>query len=221
MRALRALLWKDALIELRSAERLPVLALFSVAILLTLHFTLPPTSEARTPAAPGFLWAAIVFAALLELRSSLESERRDGTLDGLRLAPVDPTAIYIGKVASSVAVLAVLEAALVPLVALFFTGRASGVAPAIGVAVAGTVGLVAWGTLFAAVVGGTRAGEVILPVLLFPLIVPQTIACVRLLAMYLTGAPLDDPATAFVLLAAFDVLSLGTSILLFDHVLDA
>ena len=67
---------------------------------------------------------------------------------------------------------------------------------------------------------GGRAGDVVLPVLLFPLVVPQTIACVRLLSHAITGEPLADASTGFVLLGAFDLLSWGTSILLFDYVLD-
>jgi heme exporter protein B len=218
----RKVLWllgKDALAESRSLERIGTLVVFATAVLLTLHFALPPDSSARPVAAAGFLWAGVVFASVLEFRRSFESERRDGTLDGLRAAPIDPSLIYVAKALSSFAVLALLTLALVPVTALFFSGRASGIAPAIGVALLGVAGLVGWGTLFAAVASGTRAGEIVLPVLLFPLVVPQTIACVRLIAHYLTGAAVD-PATGFVLLGAFGVLSWGTSLLLFEYVLE-
>ena len=214
------LLWKDVVGELRSLERMGTLALFSTALLVTLHFALPPDSAARPVAAAGFLWAAIVFAGALEFRRSFESERRDGTLDALRVSPLDPTALYVAKTASSFAVLGLLACVLVPVTAAFFRGRTSGIPAAIGVALLGAAGLAAWGTLFGAVVGASRAGEVVLPVLLFPLVVPQTIACVRLLAAYLAGAELADPATGFVLLVAFDVLALGTGLLLFEYVLD-
>jgi len=220
VRRLGWLLWKDALTELRSFERLSTLVLFAIAVLLTLHFSLPPESAARPKVAAGFLWAALLFASLLELRRSFESERRDGTLDGLRASPLDPSLLYVGKVASSLAVLSLLAAVLVPLTSLFFSGHASGIAPAIGVALLGLLGLVAWGTLFAAVASGSRGAEIVLPVLLFPLIVPQTIACVRLLAYYLAGDKLSSLGTGYILLGAFDVLSLGTSLLLFDYVLE-
>jgi len=220
MKRLAWLLWKDAVTELRSFERLSTLVLFAVAVLLTLHFSLPPDSAARPKVAAGFLWAALLFATLLELRRSFESERRDGTLDGLRASPLDPGLLYAGKVTSSLAVLGLLTVVLVPLTSLFFSGRSSGIAPAIGVALLGMLGLVAWGTLFAAVASGARGAEVVLPVLLFPLVVPQTIACVRLLAYYLAGDKLSSLGTGYILLGAFDVLSLGTSLLLFDYVLD-
>jgi heme exporter protein B len=90
----------------------------------------------------------------------------------------------------------------------------------LGVALLGTIGLVAWGTLFAAVVGAARASDIVLPILLFPLVVPQTIACVRLLAGYLAGDQPGGVASGFILLAAFDVLAVGTSLLLFEYVLD-
>jgi heme exporter protein B len=214
------LLWKDAVTEIRSLERLSTLALFSFAVLLTLHFSLPPDSAARPRVAAGFLWAALLFAATLEFRRAFEAERRDGTLDALRSSPLDPTLLYVAKVASTLVVVGALGAALVPLTALFFSGRMSGVGPAIGITLLGLLGLVAWGTLFAAVVSEARGSEVVLPLLLFPLVIPQTIACVRLLAHYLTGEVLSGVTTGFVLLGAFDVLSVGTSLLLFDYVLE-
>ncbi len=214
------LLWKDALTEARTVERVATLALFAIAVLLTLQFALPPGSAVRPQAAAGLLWAAVVFASVLEFRRSFESERRDGTLDGLRMAPIDTTVIFVAKALSSLAVIAVLIVALVPVTALFFLERSGGIAAGIGIAVLGASGLIAWGTLFAAVAGGSRAAEVVLPILLFPLVVPQTIATVRLLAFYLAGERLSDPATGFVLLGAFTVISWGTSLLLFEYVLD-
>jgi heme exporter protein B len=220
VRSLGRLLWKDALAELRGAERLSTLGLFAGAVLLTLQFSLPPVSRARPQVAAGFLWATVIFAALFELRRSFDAERRDGTLDGLRASPVDPTIVFVAKVGSSLLVLGVLVCALVPLVVLFFGGRPAGVPAGIGISMLGLVGLVCWGTLLAAMVTGTRAGEVVLPILLFPLIVPQTIACVRLLAHHLAGIALTDHATGIVLLLAFDVLAVGTSLLLFEYVLE-
>ena len=194
--------------------------MFAVAVLLTLQFALPPESEARPKAAAGFLWAAVVFASVLEFRRSFESERRDGTLDGLRAAPIDPSLLFVAKSTSSFLVIGVLIAILVPVTSLFFVGEMNGVPIAIGVALLGAAGLIAWGTLFAAISGTTRAGEIVLPILLFPLVVPQTIAAVRLLAFYMAGERLVDVSSGFLLLGAFDVLSWGTSLLLFEYVLE-
>jgi heme exporter protein B len=214
------LLWKDALAETRSLERLGALGLFSAAVLLTLNFSLPAESSARPMTAAGFLWAAVLFASVLEFRRSFESERRDGTLDGLRASPLDPTTLYIAKALSSFVVIALLCAVLVPLAATFFVDDVSGVPLAYAIALLGALGLIAWGTLFSAIASGVRGGDIVLPVLLFPLVVPQTIACVRLLSYALTGEQLGDVTTGFVLLAAFDLLSWGTSLLLFEYVLD-
>ena len=214
------LLWKDVVAEARSLERVGTLVVFSTTVLVTLHFSLPPESRARPLAAAGFLWAAVVFASMLEFRRSFESERRDGTLDALRASPLDPTLLYIAKALSSAIVVGALVCVLVPVTAAFFNGRPAGIPAAIGVALLGVAGIAAWGTLFAAVAGAARASDIILPILLFPLVVPQTIACVRLLALYLGGAELESAATGFVLLGAFDVLAVGTSILLFEYVLD-
>lgn len=210
---------KEALAEARALERIPTLVLFASLLLLTLRFALPAEARDRGYAGAGFCFAVVVFAALLELRRSFDDERRSGALDGLRAAPLDPAILLGAKVTSALAVLAVLEVLLVCATALLFGGRASGIPASVGVLVLGSVGLLAWGTLFAAATVHTRSGDAVLALLLFPLLVPQTIASVRLVAHYLGGAPLDDPATGFVLLAAFDALSAGTAILLFEYVL--
>lgn len=220
MKRIGWLLWKDAVAEARGLERLATLGVFGIAVLLTFHFTLPADSDARPLAAPGFLWATLIFAGLLELRRSFEAERADGTLDGIRASPLDPTGLLLAKIGSGFVVLGVLTAALVPLTTLFFGGRTRGIPAAIGVALLGIVGLLAWGTLFAAVAGSSRSGELVLPVILFPLLVPQTIACVRLLAHHMAGSPLESAATGYLLLVASAVLAFGTSILLFDYVLE-
>jgi len=220
MRKVGLLLWKDALSEARGLERLATVALFAAAVLVTLNFALPPGSDARPVAAAGFLWAAIVLASILEFRRSFESERRDGTLDGLRASPLDPTLLFVAKALSSLVVIGVLAAVLVPIASLFFVGHLERTATSIGIVVLGAAGLIAWGTLFAAVTTGGRAGDVVLPVLLFPLVVPQTIASVRLLAFTMSGERLADVGTGLVLLGAFDLLSWGTSLLLFEYVLD-
>lgn len=220
MKRLGLLLWKDALAEARSFERFGALGLFAASVLLTLHFALPPDSDARPKAAAGFLWAAVLFASVLEFRRSFESERRDGTLDGLRAAPIDPTLLFISKALSSLVVMGILVTALVPLSQLFFVGKLENTAETIGVALLGAVGLIAWGTLFSAIATGVRAGDVVLPILLFPLVIPQTIACSRLLAFFMVGERLADVTTGFVILGAFDLLCMGTGLLLFEYVLD-
>jgi heme exporter protein B len=214
------LLWKDAVTEARSLERLATIVLFAVSVLVTLNFALAPGSDARPKAAAGFCWAAVVLASVLEFRRSFDSERRDGTLDGLRASPLDPTALFVAKATSSFIVVGILVVVLVPATSLFFVGHLERTAAAIGVALLGAAGLIAWGTLFAAVTSGGRASDVILPVLLFPLVVPQTIACVRLLALTMAGERLADPTTGLVILVAFDLLAWGTSLLLFEYVLD-
>jgi heme exporter protein B len=214
------LLWKDALAETRSLERFAALGLFAASVLLTLNFSLDPDSPARSTVAAGFLWASVLFASVLEFRRSFESERRDGTLDGLRASPLDPTVLYVAKALSSFLVIALLCVVLVPVTAILFVGDTSGIPATIGIALLGSLGLIAWGTLFSAVASGVRGGDVVLPILLFPFVVPQTIAVVRLLSYSLTGESLGDVTTGFILLGAFALLSWGTALLLFEYVLD-
>ncbi|HVL81029.1 MAG TPA: heme exporter protein CcmB [Actinomycetota bacterium] len=220
MRTLGRLVWKEALVESRGLERASTLLFFGAAVLITLQFALPPGAEARPLAAGGFAWATLLLASMLEVRRTFDSERRDATLDGLRAAPVDPVLILSSKLLASLVLLGALAAVVVPVTAVLFGGDLTRVLEAIGVAVLGLVGVLGWGLLLGAMSGQTRSGELVVPVLLFGLLVPQTIACVRLLGHLLGGAHLESTLTGYVILIGFDLVSVGTSIVLFDYALE-
>lgn len=220
MKPLVRLLAKEALVESRGFERLATLVLFAATVLITLQFSVPADSPQRPTVAAGFLWATMLLASILELRRGFETERRDATLDGLRVSPLDPTLIFVARLLSALIVLSLLGVALVILTALFFTGGIAGALAAYLIVIAGLVGLLGWGTLLAAMSTSTRSGELVMPILLFPLVVPQTIAVVRLLSAVFASTPIGSPVTGWVILGAFDLLSVGTSLLLFDYALD-
>lgn len=203
---------------MRSPQRLLALTLFSILIMVVFQFAIPPESPVRTELASGLVWAALLLSANLEARFSFLEETTQGTIDGLRIH-AGSTAVFAAKLISSLLVLMILAAFLIGWTILAFEGRTEAVLPGVLAVFGGLLGLLAWATLFAAM-GHHSSGELVLPVLLFPLVIPQTIATVRLLTHFLAGVPLDSPATAFLILAAFDAVALGTSLLLFDYALE-
>jgi heme exporter protein B len=213
-----AILQKDLSIERRTREGLS--AVFVLAVMLLVVFAIAhdaPPDEA--PAlAPPVLWATFVLTGLLGVQRAFLLERENDCLAGLLSAPIDPAAIYAGKVAANVVLLGVMQAVALPLVALFLHVDVGGALPGLAlVLLLGNVGFSALATLFAAVAVRTRAREVMLPVLLLPLVVPLLIGAVVATRTVLT----DGVAAArdgLTVLVAFDVVFVVAGWLLFAYV---
>lgn len=158
---------KDVRLELRSRDTLPALLLFVVAALVVFHFVLPANGSEL--AAKGLLWVAIVFTALLGLTRVFAPEREQRLLDGLLLAPVDRSAIWLAKSAALLAFLVAAEIVALPAFALFFSGIDGSTVAAVVLA---DIGICAVGTLIAGMALASRARELILPLLFLPLAIP-------------------------------------------------
>lgn len=217
MNVLRAVLWKDLLCEWRSRDRLPAMLVFSLLTVMVLRFSQPPGQASA--GAPGLLWVAYVFAAVLGMNRGFALELENEALSGLALAPVDRGWIYLGKTLANGLLLAVAQLTTAVCFAVLFDVDLLAVAlPFLGVALLGAVGLAAAGTLFAGISVRTRYREVMLPLLLFPLLVPLLVGAVQATADLLAGEPVH--AGAIQLLAVYDAVFLIASFLLFEYVLD-
>jgi heme exporter protein B len=165
-----ALARKDLLLELRARDTVPAMLLFVVSALVVFHFALP--SDASDLAAKGLLWVALVFTALLGLTRSFVAEREQRLIDGLLLAPCDRSAIWLGKAIALLAFLVLAELVALPAFALFFSGIDWSTVAGILLA---DLGIVAVGTVLAAMAVATRARELMLPLLFLPLAIPVVV----------------------------------------------
>jgi len=210
---------KDVRAELRSKDVLVSMLVFAVLVLVTFNFAmnLQQTGEEASKQAAGALWVAIMLAAMLGFNHVFGREKEQETLDGLLLCPVDRGAIYLGKFLGALVFTAVMEAAILPIFAVFTNLPVLN--PGVLLAmVMGTVGFVAVGTLFAAVAMNTRMREVVLPILLLPVAAPIVIAATSATSAGLSGKPLGDVLSALAVLAAFDAVYLTLCPLLFEYV---
>ncbi len=210
---------KDVRAELRSKDILVSVFVFALLVLVTFNFALnlqqPGEDAARQ--ASGVLWVAIILSAMLAFNHVFAREKDQETLDGLLLCPVERGAIYLGKFAGALIFTAVMEAVLLPVFAVFTNLPV--LAPATLLAmIAGTLGFVAVGTLFAAIAMNTRMREVVLPVLLLPVAAPIVIAATHATTIGLGSKPFADALSALGVLAAFDALYLTLCPLLFEYV---
>ena len=221
-RAVWLILRKDLTVEVRSGEIAYTTLFFAVSCILMFAFALVRDGRAPEDGAAGLLWIAIAFAGTLALGRTFERERQAETLRALLMAPTARPAVYVGKLLGIIALLVAVEVVLVPLVALLLEARALFDRPLwlAGILIAGTTGFAAVGTLFAAMLIRARSRDVLLPVLLYPVIVPVMIAGVRGTAALLQPE-VDTAVVGFwlALLATFDVVFVTLALWTFEAVM--
>ena len=217
--AVGAIVWKDVRAELRTKDIFSSMFVFALLSVIVFNFAFQLRVPDMKMVAPGIIWVAITFAGTLGLNRAFVIETDKGSLAGLLLAPMDRSAIYFGKMLGNLLFMLVVEAVLLPLVMIFFnlpliTG------PHLLVLFLGTFGFAAVGTLFSAIAVNTRAREVLLPILLFPVLVPVLVAGANMTGRLLDGNGLADIMEGLRLVLFYDVLFAVVSYLTFDYVME-
>ena len=221
LRRVRAIVWKDLTTERRSKAGFNAVAFLGVLILLLFGFALGPDAEALRNAAAGALWLAILFAGVLAFNRSYQLELDGAALEPLLLYPAPRWTIFAGKLVANLLFVLLVEAIVVPVAIVLFQVRApGGWLPASGVLLLGSIGFVALGTFYASMASRSRAREVLLPLLLFPMLVPVLLASSEATSALLAGDPMQDAGAWIRLLAMFDVIFVVASCLVFDHVIE-
>jgi heme exporter protein B len=212
-----AIVWKDVLAELRTKEMFSSMLVFALLLIVIFNFSFDLRVEKIAEVTPGVLWVTFTFAGTLELNRALSSEIEEARIDGLLLAPMERSTIYFGKMLGNLLFMCATEAVMVPIFSAIFDLNL--IQPEFLLTVfLGTVGFAAVGTLLSAMAANTRAREVMLPVLLFPIVLPVVISAVKLTAGILDGLPWASLAAWLRLLVGFDVIFLTISYMTFDYV---
>jgi heme exporter protein B len=219
-RAAAILLAKELRLEFRTRELLNATIVFALIVVVLFSFAFDPTAGESRRYGPGLLWIAFLFAGSLMLHPSFGREQANQTLDALRMAPISPFAILMGKMLANLLFLLAAEVILVPVFAVLYNVSLAGiVGRLILVFVLGTLGLVVTGTVFSAIAAHARMRELLLPLLLLPILAPLLIAAVEATASLFAEQPaLDRAWLAF--LAGFDIVFLTASWLLCDFLLE-
>ncbi len=220
LRKVFAIVAKDVAAELRTREMLSSMFVFSLLVILIFNFAFDLRAENQRTLAPGVLWVAIAFAGMLGLSRSFIMEKDRGSMEGLLLTPVDRSAIYLGKMLGNLLFISIVAIIILPVFIVLFNLSAEHLPLLVGVVILGIIGFASVGTLFSAMAVHTRAREVLLPILLFPVVIPVMLASVKLTAAILDGTPFADVQNWFSLLVAFDLIFLALSFMLFDYVME-
>jgi heme exporter protein B len=219
LRAVGAVVWKDLAVELRSRELLGAMLVFALLVILVFNFALELDIAARQTVTSGVLWVTFAFAGTLGLNRSMAVERDRGCLDGLLLAPVDRSALYFGKALGNLAFMLIIEAIILPIYSILYNVNLfhSGL---IAVVLLGSIGYAAVGTLLASMAVQTRTRDVLLPILLFPVVLPVLISAVKATNAVLLGLEVAELWPWLNLLIAYDVIFTAVAFMLFDFVVE-
>ena len=222
MRITRALVRKELLLEWRTKESVPAMALFSLTTFVIFHFALDRSSLEGDLAA-GVLWATLLFAAILGINRLFVAEHEQGGFEAFLLAPVDRTTLLFAKATALFCYLAAVELVAVPAFAVLLLGPSPGPAfpELLGVLVLANAGIAAVGTLASALAIQTRARDLIAPLVALPLLVPVVIAGARATSPLLLEAGADPlPGKWLAVLALYDVVFALLAYAVFDYLLE-
>jgi len=216
-----AVAWKDLTAERRARTNFNAVVALAVVMLLLFGFALGPETEALREAAAGILWLTILFAGVLSFNRSYQMELEGGALEALLLYPGSRKAIFIGKLVANLVFVLLVELLLVPLAAVLYDLPLAGVVPRLALILfLGSLGFVTLGTFYAAMASRVRSREVLLPLLLFPMMVPILVAAVAATAAVLVGDPMSESSSWIQLMVIFDLIFLTASLFAFEHVIE-
>ncbi len=219
LRATFAIVRKDLTAEVRSKELVSALLVFSLLVVLIFNFALELDKAARENVAAGVLWVTFTFAGTLGLNRAFAAEKDRGSFDGLLLAPVDRTAIYFGKLIGTLIFMLTVEAIVIPVFSVLYNINLFRPLLLL-VVLLGTFGYAVVGTLLASMAMHTRARDVMLPILLFPVAIPVIIAAVKASAGILLASDWGEIAPWINLLVVYDTIFIAIAYMVFDYLVE-
>ena len=221
MKNILNIVWKDLVIEYRSREIFPTTLLFSVLILLIFNFAFEFKSEVKPNTISAMLWITFTFSGILGLSRSFTLEKENDAIFGMTLTPVYKIYIFIGKFISNLLLIVLMELFVIPVFILFFNLNITEILlPIIGVVILGTIGIISIGTFFSAMVVNTRLKELMLPVLIFPLIIPVIFNSVKICTAIIEGKDFYHYKSSLQVLISFDIIFLTICAVLFEYLLE-
>lgn len=216
---------KDLLNELRTKEMLSAMFVFAFLVIVIFAFAFyEPSKEIMRGAFPGIIWVGFTFAGIQGLNRAFMAEKSNDCLMGLLLAPMDRTVIYFGKVIANLIFMFIMELVSLPLFFILLDFKFSGSLGLFILIIAlGTLGFVSVGTFLAALSSNTRTSEILLPILVFPILVPVLLGAVKATGLILNVANANDLAMYWQwikLIGVYDAVFLAVPFILFDFVME-
>lgn len=221
LRQFWGIIYKDLLVEWRSRARLNAVLSFGMLTLLLFSFAVGPNQKFLSQVAPGFLWLSVLLSSVLSLGESMRAESEHGAMDGLRLLPVRPASLYLGKACANMLFLGGLSVILVPVaVALYDAKIVMGIGHLAVILGLGVGAISAPGTLYSVITTYARARDILLPLLLFPILIPSLLAAVKATTLVMQGDAMGELSSWTTLLVLFNLVYWLLCTVLFGRVIE-
>ena len=221
MKKIWAIFQKDLLIELRTKDTLNSMLFFGIVVLVVFNFALESLRDSVHSAVPGVLWVAFAFSGTLGLHRMFASEKENSCLQGLLMIPADRGVIYLGKMLAATVFMIIAEAIIFVLSLVFFNLTVWKEIPyLVLICLIGTLGFTAVGTLLSAIAVNTKLREVLLPLILFPVILPVLVNAVEATAILLNKSDYGALKLPLTVMSVFTIVFVTVSYLLFEYVLE-
>ena len=215
------IIWKDFITEIKTRELFSSMFIFALLVVIIFIFSINLSLIQASEVGPGVLWVAFLFAGTIGLNRSFMLEKENDCLQGLLLAPMDRTALYFGKLVSNFVFLFIMEVFTLPLFMVFFNiDLLPHLLPLLYVIFVGTLGFCAVGTLLSSLSANLKTRDIMLPILLYPIIIPIIIGSVKMTGQVLAGEPLSSMMNWVSLILCFDIIYIAISIMVIDFVLE-
>lgn len=211
---------KELLLQWRTRAQAMAVFVFGATSLLLFSFSIGPNAAALRQYAAGFLWLAVLLSSTLTLNESYLADMENRALEGLLLVPVSPRVIYYGKAIANTIQLVLLGIALIPVMVVLYDAGTTEIPRLLLIVLLGAAGVSAPGTLYAAMTSQARSKQTLLPLLLFPLIVPVLLSAVKATSLAILGDPMEQGRSWITLLVAFNGIYWSLCGLLFDRVVE-
>jgi heme exporter protein B len=211
---------KDLLAEGRARSNVLSVILFAGTALLLFAFALGPDVGDLQRSGAGVIWLTILLSGVLVFNRSYQLELEGGALEALLTYPGSRRAIFLGKLMANLAIVLLVEAIVLPVAAVLFHVPILEALPGVvAILLVGTFGFVTLGTFYAAISSHSRARDVLLPLLLFPMLIPLLLAAVQGTSAFLEGDAMGYGWAWFRLLVAFDLIFFTAALWAFEHVI--
>ncbi len=209
--------WKDIRLEMRSRESISSVFIFSVSVLVIMHFGLDPQTLQSAHLLPALFWITMIFGSILRLGRTFENEKDDKAWSMILTMPLDRSSLFLGKFFANFFIFLILEIMLLPLFLVFFdVSMQFSIFSLLLIISGGLIGLSALGTTIAVLAMNLKMRELLLPVLLLPLFLPVLIGSVEGTTALFQGG---DYWKWLSIVLAFDTIYTSISLILFESIL--
>src|SRR3990172_569329 len=220
---------KDLKAEFRTKQMLNSMIIFALLVIIIFSFAFGNEASILIQGinkkivdllAPGMLWIAFTFAGMLGLSRSFAGEKEEGCLEGLKLCPIDRSEIYNGKVVSNAILMFLMEIITIPVFAVLFSYDIKNIPGLALVVMLGTLGFIFVGTLLSALAVNTRTREILLPVILFPVLIPVILSAVSATGIMLSKGEIMDIAGELQILLVYDIIFFVVAQMVFEYTIE-